>query len=375
MTDRMPTAPRPHIHAHTALRGLAALLVVGYHLRFGANPLLGVEEATRLFERGYLWVDFFFLLSGFVLCYVYAPGGLPDGAATLRFYRARIARVWPLHVLTLAFLVAFSLLTIAYETVTGSPGSAYAPPYEHLPLQLFLVHAWGVLDRTSWNVPSWSISTELFAYLLFPVLLWLLRRGGAGFVAIAVAASAAFYLWIGRTTGDLDITVGVALLRCLAGFVLGMALYRLAPLTDRVNGAPLALAQAASIVLILYCIERVPNDAVLIAPFAALVLLTARDRGPISRALSAGWLRRLGEWSYAIYLTHLPIKIALGFVFERAARALGVDGEVGTRIVWILLVYAVTILVSALVYERFEKPARRALLGQRPRPAAPVPAP
>ena len=370
------SAPRPHIHAHTALRGVAALVVVGYHLRFGAEMLLPAEEATRLFERGYLFVDFFFLLSGFVLCYVYEPRGLPTPRAVLRFYRARIARVWPLHVLTLLVLVGFALATLLYERVTASPGSAYRAAWDALPFQLTLTHAWGMLPAARWNVPSWSISAEAFAYLLFPALLWAQRRASAAFAVLGVLAAAAFYARIAVTTGDLDITVGTALLRCLAGFVLGMALYQLRALADALPGRAVSALQLAGVAMVLLLIERVGNDVALLPPFAALVLLTASDRGLLSRLLRPRWLQRLGEWSYAIYLTHVPILIIGSFAFERVARAVGMDGEPGTRVLWILLVYAATLLVSAVTYERFEKPARAFLLRGRPAPPPSlVPAP
>ena len=123
-------------------------------------------------------------------------------------------------------------------------------------------------------------------------------------------------------------------------------------------------------------IERVPNDAFVLLPFAGLVLLTAGDRGVLPRLLARGWLRRLGDWSYAIYLLHVPLILVLGFGFWRAARAVGLEGTPEARIVWIALVYGVTVALAGLVYERFEKPARRFLMGARPpRPRVPVPAP
>ena len=172
----MNAAPRPHIVSHTALRGIAALIVVGYHLRFGADDLLAAEEATRLFERGYLWVDLFFILSGFVLCYVYEPKGLPTISHVSRFYRARLARVWPLHALTLAVLVTFSLATIYYARMTASPGSAYESDWSALLGNILLVHAWGIFSQSSWNIPAWSISAEVFAYLWFPAFLLMFRN-------------------------------------------------------------------------------------------------------------------------------------------------------------------------------------------------------
>ena len=156
-----------------------------------------------------------------------------------------------------------------------------------------------------------------------------------------------------------------------------MAIYRIADGVDAKLPEPLISAgQLTCVGSALVVIEAVPNDTVIIVPFVGLVLLTARDRGVLGRVLSAGWLQRLGEWSYAVYLLHVPLILIGGFAFARIARAAGLDGMDGLRWFWIAMVYAAVIPLSALTYERFEKPARSYLLGRTAsRKVRPVPAP
>ena len=91
-------APR-QIHSHAALRGIAAMLVVAYHLQFGGGYRFAFERYTPAFTRSYLFVDLFFILSGFIISYVNDAGrakGVSLGEMR-SFMRARVARLYPLH--------------------------------------------------------------------------------------------------------------------------------------------------------------------------------------------------------------------------------------------------------------------------------------
>lgn len=356
------------------MRGVAALVVVFYHLKFGAPVLLPFEEATRLFARGYLWVDFFFVLSGFVLTYVYG-GTRWDTGSVKRFYVARIARVYPLHLATLGLLVAYQVATIALAAAVPSVDARLDQPWAAIPFHLLLVQAWGFLPEPFWNIPAWSISTELFAYLLFPLFATALAASRGAFLTAASVGALAFYAWIGGTTGSLDVTVGLALVRCVAGFVLGMVLCELSPRVGSLPGALLSAAQLAAVIAIAVLIERADNDVLLIVPFMVLVLTTTTDRGIVARALSVGPLQRLGELSYSIYLLHVPVIWIFGTVWARTTPYLGLSPMVA-RTVFILTVLAITLIGARFTYALIEVPARRALTARFARtPRRMVPAP
>lgn len=170
----MPTSfQRPDLRILTPLRGIAALWVVVYHFGGQYLPALQPEQAGQLVGKGYLAVDLFFMLSGFVLTHVYhAEFARFDPGRYRDFLAARIARLYPLHVLVLFAFVTTAIAGRLFEFVqTGH--------FERLPLEgahsmlallANLVMLQGLdAGELSWNYPSWSISVEFLAYLVFPL--------------------------------------------------------------------------------------------------------------------------------------------------------------------------------------------------------------
>ena len=146
-----------YIVSHTSIRGIAALLVVFYHLQFGAPVLFSWESATPFFRVGYLWVDLFFILSGFVISYsARADERAPFGWTEVKaFWLLRFARIYPLHLFCLLVLLAEALAETAVGLVLGkqmvapdlwSPGSLL-----NFLEQLFLLNGWGVTGRIGWG--------------------------------------------------------------------------------------------------------------------------------------------------------------------------------------------------------------------------------
>ena len=356
---------RGQILSHTGLRGAAALLVVMYHLGFGAPYLLPPERAIDIFRRSYLFVDFFFLLSGFVLAYVYlGDRRVAFSAAEARtFLIARIARVYPLHLLTLLVLLVFhgALVGMAALGMIGAPQSMPGDAAQ-FGAHLLLAQSWGFFRDVGWNIPSWSISTEFAAYLAFPLIVIALVRARRIALVSMLALSVGFYLHVGATTGNLDLTVGVALARGFAGFFIGVAIYLGRNLTRPLPARTLSAIQLSAVAIMLALFETTTNDALLIAPFAALVAATWEDRGVVARALSHPVMTRLGDWSYAVYLLHVPIIHIVGFLFWRTLGRPEALPDPLARILWIALIYAFTIIAARIVYERFEMPARKAIV-------------
>jgi len=218
---RPSSPPRPELRALTALRGVAALWVVAFHYKL--ESLLGWPPVAAL-RKGYLWVDFFFVLSGLVLAYVYGEQFRERASVTAArvgaFLRRRLARIYPVHALTLA-------LAIASAAAAGT-----LPPWRiaawHTLTNTLLIQAWGIHTQRTWNAPAWSISTEWAAYLLFPVTVGVvLRARVAGAVAIGLTCYSAL-LALGAAAGDgsLGVTYDLGLVRCHAEFTLGLVLYR-----------------------------------------------------------------------------------------------------------------------------------------------------
>lgn len=348
---------RLEIKSHTGLRGFAALLVVAYHQQFGTGYRLPVETATTFFNRCYLMVDLFFILSGFILCYVTnADGGITLPQART-FLRDRFARIYPLHVFALGILTTFTLATTGLLIFTGHARPSLGP-FDDWLSQLLLLNAWRPAQN-EWNVPSWSISAEAFAYLLFPVLVtvWVARPR---LVQTAVLAfSVLFYVLSGRS---LDITVGLAPLRCLAGFGLGMILYRQRAIAERV--AVRSLLQLTTVVWIFGALAFQIRDALIVPAFALLVFLTWTDQGIVSRWLSTTPLQWLGKLSYSVYLMHVPVSVALWFLWARLEGRLPL-GYVISRCIFLGLIFFTVLAVASFTYVYVEKPWRERLRHRR----------
>ena len=354
----MAEAKPRHIESHTALRGIAALTVVGYHLPSILPEGSLAAPLLAPFSRAYLAVDLFFVLSGFVLTYVYGRQGRGlDLGGTKDFLIARIARVYPLHLATM-----IGVLLLAAVVGMRPPGSG------EIAAHLTMTHAWGFWDHVGLNYPSWSISAEFFAYLLFPLLLAVRTRAPLAFVCTAVALSLAFYGSLGVESGTLTIETGLALVRCVAGFMLGMALAggtgRLAAWSDGALGA----LQVLVVSLIAAGFAFGLGDVLFMPLFVALVALTVEDRGVVASLLRAKPLLWLGLVSYSVYLLHVPV--IRGTILVHAwvlARLPEVDPAGIASLVFVALVFVLTVAGAGVTYWLIEEPGRK-LARRRPRP-------
>lgn len=337
---------RGELRALTAVRGIAAWWVVLYHLRGALAGLPALAEAVL--AKGYLAVDFFFLLSGFVLALSQSArlraGGL---AAVPGFLRRRFARIWPLH----AVMLGFAMLLLL---VLGASGRA-APefPLAQLPAHLLLVQAWGFADPLRWNDPAWSISCELTAYLLFP--LWVIagdwRRATTpvllGAIAALLVALGTAYTLRGAATLGRDIPQ-LGVLRCLLEFATGTLLHAL---WQRHRPAALwpASFAAAALFGMGWAIGLTEPFAVP-ALLAALLLALACTAGARGNPLEGALLHRLGTLSYATYLSHFLLWFAFKLAFVRTAT---IDWPLAA--LYLLLVLGVSVALHRWV----ERPAQR----------------
>lgn len=349
---RMSGEPgRYELRALTGARGIAAWLVVLFHLRF---MMRGIGGATGPMSLGYLAVDFFFVLSGFVIWLTYADKLRAEGLGGIpRFLKRRIARVWPLHMFMLLGAVVFALAIALLD----HPDWTQYPPHE-LPLHILLLQNWGLTDRLTWNVPAWSISCELAAYLLFPLMVtavdlrrWPVWALIAAAVAVAAALHTIFALRGANVLGADVLKIGV--LRCMGEFAIGMVTcalwlrWRAQPILPA-----LAVAAAAAAILSLHLAGLLSQTFALPLVFAALVLVLALTTAVRGNPFSWAPVHYLGEISYATYLGHwlLWMGFKLAFIHDH-------DMGWGLFALFLLLVF----IASVLLYHFVERPAQRAI--------------
>jgi peptidoglycan/LPS O-acetylase OafA/YrhL len=334
----------------TALRFFAAFWVV----LFSYWGKLDGPEASTLVTKGYLGVELFFTLSGFILCHVYLAG---FGATKFRygsFLWNRLARVYPLHLATLAAMGGLAVAA-GLAGMSVDPNMADLPS---LPANVLLLHAWGLARTAAFNHPSWSISAEWFAYLSFPLfatVAWRLRARPWLFLALAVAFIAVLYPAFQALSGfSLTLaTYNWGALRIVPTFLFGCALHsvwRSGALKAWDCGA---LALACLGAAIAAAALNAPDQLVVLA-LGGLILSLAGLAEQGSTVLSQGPLTYLGEISYSIYMVCAPWEIV--FV-NGAAKLLNLPSEQLPLPLWLLLVAGV-IPLAAASYHLIEKPAR-----------------
>lgn len=339
-----------HIQPLTSLRFLAAIWVVLFHYW----PHLAGVSLLGFVAKGYLGVELFFVLSGFILCHVYLREA---EAGTLRyasFIWARLARIYPLH---LAVLAGVGLMGAA-AAVAGVSVDPNLTDWRALPAHLTLTHAWGLSPVAGWNHPSWSISAEWFAYLMFPAFAWAaLKLKARPWAAAggALALIAVLYLGFQAVTGqDLTrATIAWGALRIVPCFAWGCAaylLFRSGVLADR--RAALAVA-AGSAALIVGLAQLQVWDGFLTTLFGVLILSLACAWRDGSRLMSRPVYVWLGEVSFAVYMVCIPWQQVY---VNGVSRLFGLP-EVLPWPLWIGLLCGV-VPVAAIAHHCVEKPAR-----------------
>ena len=348
-----PVPTPPDLRALTTLRFLAALWVVLYT----AWPHLDVGFVPVAVTKGYLGVETFFILSGFILSHVYLEAAGEKRFRYGGFLWARLARVYPLHLVTLFGMIGLGVVaTAAGMSIDGS-----LTDWRDLPAHLTLTHAWGLAGSSAFNHPSWSISAEWAAYLGFPAfafVAWRLRARpvlatvlAAGF---ALALYAAFEPLAGYSLTEATFRWGA--LRIVPCFALGCALY----LIHRRGGVPFAAAVAlVSGAAVLVSASLGLWDAITVLAAGGLILGLGSLENSRAGVLGSKPGVYLGEISYSIYMVCAPVLLLTTNV---AARLTGADDKRFHILVWLGLVAAIPV-AAMVTYHLVERPARKALRG------------
>ena len=333
-------------------RFVAAAGIVVYHYENHFQPFLGAQAG--LLESFHLFVDFFFVLSGFVMMKTYGHTLVSRPAFSL-FLQKRLARIYPLHLAATLAFVAGGLLIARLHLPMRHPETFDLSLT--LP-NLLLVQAWGTVDHAGLNFPSWSISSELFVYLLYPAFAVALLRLKP-WPSLMLAAALALALQLAASALSLrpwtDWTFDFGHLRAVPSFFAGMAINVLASRPGtRAIGWGLPCGLAALIVGLM--LARAP-DLAIIALFPALIFLMARAEAFAPPAhKSRRVFERLGDVSFGIYMLHSLVAIAV----VALVRAWGLTSPPWLAL-FTVLGTLVTIAIALPVYSRFEMPARRLL--------------
>jgi peptidoglycan/LPS O-acetylase OafA/YrhL len=353
-------------------RGLCACLVVLFHFH-GYSPLY----SSTLVRNSYLFVDFFFVLSGFVIAWNYAAR-LDSWPAVKRFLILRAGRLYPLHLFMLLFFVAYESLKFLNGLSQPFPAPTFSGDMQPAAIltNILLIQSLHVHDGLTWNGPSWSISTELWTYVLFALVsAWL---GMRNWMLLAAAVAGPMLLLHLSKTG-MDTTYDYGLIRCVFGFALGVVCFRVhSRWPHRAAHRRPALMSSLEILTVAAVVAFVSAAGTsawsLLAPFvfSVAVLVFAVEGGAVSRLFRVPLLKWLGKLSYSIYLTHYIFVLILPSVFKRLLHqdlwtpmalangqyvlAYGRNNLEGTLLYGAVL--AVTLAFSAFTYRWVETPGR-----------------
>lgn len=361
------------IKALTGLRIFAAVWVVLFHFRpllHEAAPDLSAALAPIL-NVGAQGVDLFFILSGFVLTWTYIDkmGKNWSTRATLHFLWMRLARVWPVYLVTLHLAALWIIFTLYVGHIPSeNVGTLNAVSYIR---QLFLVQLWfqPFFDGSSWDGPAWSISAEWLAYLLFGGLILIIFR-------LARATRARTLLWLAFAVTLPPVMFLLAtghfytpwswlpriLLQFTAGAIACAAVRRLNP-SDRARSVAGAAAMLLVALLVgaLYWFDAHPipdvidSGGVLDLLFVPLVVALAIGTGTLASFLSLRVLTYGGQISFSLYMVHEMVHTAWNWAVLQFELTL--TGPAGK---WILLgLFATAFAAAAALYHFVEEPARR----------------
>lgn len=344
---------KARLNALTSFRGFAAWWVVLYHIR----DYIHLPWLEGFLSQGYLAVDFFFILSGFIISYAYFEKCKSASKRDIvAFYLKRLNRIYPLHFI---ILIAYTAIPFIYFMTDRILPNTDKYSFIYFISAIFLSHNWGWFSELAWNVPSWSISTELFAYLFFPLLVTLFVKFPKKHHALLIALACFIAIpLIYNLNGSNDIGEGIATLgvyRCILEFSIGMCCFSLYK-----QGKP--LPDYLAVVGFLVCLAAFFQLPQLLGYGSSLFIIPIAGAGVLYTALNLPvytlkpflnrWVLYQGEISYSIYLLHYFVLD----IFKILTPSYEFIGPT-----WILFYLVTLFITAATTYRLVENSMRRFL--------------
>jgi peptidoglycan/LPS O-acetylase OafA/YrhL len=377
-SDPVRAAEGPHrFQTLDSLRGVCAILVSVLH--FQVNSHLYFVPFVR---HSFAFVDFFFVLSGWVIAYAYSNKVASLGDARVFLIR-RLGRIYPLHVFTLAVMIFAQFVMLAGVVFAHFPSPR--PPFTGLwapsaiPYHLLLLQSFGHERAGSWNTASWSIGAEFWAYVVFAVIALATPKRYViwtyGLIALASLLAIHFF-----APTQMDSTFDFGLFRCLGGFFIG-AIGQILWQKNRWMLTPAAWTTLETIAILIVIatvttLGRSPWGVIMPLVFLFAVYIFAHEGGFISGLLKTRVLMLIGIWSYSIYMVQGIYMFVVFRNFPRILKKMAhldfitsiqYEGEardlfdVGTKFgcdLMTLVYVGMVIATAALTFRFIEVPAR-----------------
>jgi peptidoglycan/LPS O-acetylase OafA/YrhL len=354
-----------------SLRGVCAIMVALFHYR--ANSHI---EDLALIRNSWLFVDFFFVLSGFVIAENYREKLLSGKVSFGKFIWLRFARLYPLHLFMLSlFVITEIAISIAYQHIgadrtpfTGGRSLALIPE------NVFLLQSLGFSGIPSWNIPAWSISAEFWTYMIFALLLIFgpsMRKIWVLFTLI-LAPIAILFLHHGSLALEFD----GGIIRCLFGFGIGSLVSQFS-LHQKPTDVGTRVSEIPLVALLLGFICFAPEWGItFFAPilFAITLIVFAKGTGHVSSFLKHRAFLLLGALSYSIYMVHTYLHARMknvaiiaekvtnqSYFIDAESRFFGPNAWAGD--IFVLTALTLTITASYITWRYIEMPSQTYLRG------------
>jgi peptidoglycan/LPS O-acetylase OafA/YrhL len=356
------------LYSLVGIRGVAAVWVVLFHIYWGV-PTWAITQwlhGSLLLRNGFRGVDLFFVLSGFVMMHAHSR----DFARLSRrsiwsFALSRFFRIYPINFVVSLLILGLVLFVPGYlvwarETYAAA---SVATPYTAASFvqtvtlsSRWLIHAFG-----DWNIVTWSLSVELFAYAFFPFIAVALNRAQSRSKCLAYAVSsiaAMIVLLIAFGDWNCDSTNRLGLLRGLGGFIAGASLCRFVWLSPAKDDTPqlVALISVAAIAGLIFS-----RNFVILMPFAfaALVAALSYQRGIVDAFLRTPFVLFLGKVSFSLYLIHLTMFSVVEWLFETGRLTYSTAAISAAVLIYLVLVVALAAVLHRFVEVPFQRLGRR----------------
>lgn len=346
----------------TPLRGIGALSVVLYHFNI-ASSLHGHDLLSGIwipyFDKIQLWVDFFFILSGFILCHVYGNAFFDkvDKEKYKSFVAARFARIYPLHFFTLFLLVIPNVLIFLVDRKSAFNADYSIPS---LIANIFLLNAHGLFDRVTWNMPSWSIGAEWYTYLFAPFLFLFIRLNSSYlkhlFLFLLMLAGLFLIIHL-NPEKNLDYPQKFGFLKCFLEFMVGVSIYRIFMMKGYGRYFEKDWVFIICGIILFACIYLIKNDVPTVIAIIPMIIASANNKGYIKDIFSWKFFEWLGNISYSIYLMHAPVifYLLLGIVVVGGADYVKSLSQMDWAM-YMWLSVALTLFFSTISYYKLELP-------------------
>lgn len=337
------------INTLTSLRIFFALMVFGAHCY-----VLDSSFDAHIFKEGFVGVSFFFVLSGFIIAYNYQDKILKKNTGKRTFWIARIARIYPLHLLTLLVAACIGGYVQYIDTVDW---------FKHFIASTFLLQPFFPYSDYffSFNSPSWSLGCEQLFYFCFPLIIPFLSDRKKIFITLVVCLLLMLAGMILTPAEQIKAYWYVNPITRLPDFLIGVLLYQFyqSSCNQKISYNMGTLLEIGSIVLFfLFYLAAADIPKVYRyschywLPISLLILIFALQKGSISRLLSNKYLIIGGEISYSFYLIHL-------FIILTYSKMSTLYQWPTQWLVSVPIILCITIVLSLLSYYYFEKPANR----------------